>query len=254
MPNYMTDDDTEEYRGFTIRVKQDSDPMNPRDWDNFGKIWMFDRNYISPDEPPHRDPWESMIALYSELAGHYGYQHMCNVFCDARGYDMQIGNVAYEASRQPERFFKKLEEFAIVLPVYVYDHSGRTYSTRPFSCPWDSGQIGWTFISLADVRKEYGVKRITKAIREKATRMLVAELETYNQWASGDVWGYIVEDDEGDELDSCWGFYGMDAEASGLLEEARAVVDYHVEEARKAKQARTKTMIKNHVPLEVRAA
>ena len=33
----------------------------------------------------------------------------------------------------------------IILPLYLYDHSGITMSTGPFSCPWDSGQVGWIY-------------------------------------------------------------------------------------------------------------
>lgn len=33
----------------------------------------------------------------------------------------------------------------IILPLYLYDHGGITMSTGPFSCPWDSGQLGWIY-------------------------------------------------------------------------------------------------------------
>lgn len=35
-------------------------------------------------------------------------------------------------------------------------------------------------------------------------------LETYNQWAQGDVFGFVIEDSDGVEIDSCWGFYGFE--------------------------------------------
>jgi hypothetical protein len=39
---------------------------------------------------------------------------------------------------------------------------------------------------------------------------MAGEVETYSQWANGEVYGYDVQDKEGNSLDSCWGFYGID--------------------------------------------
>jgi len=33
----------------------------------------------------------------------------------------------------------------VILPLYLYDHGGITMSTGAFSCPWDSGQVGWIY-------------------------------------------------------------------------------------------------------------
>ena len=57
---------------------------------------------------------------------------------------------------------KKDHDIAVILPLYLYDHSGITISTEPFSCNWDSGQIGWAFVSKETVRKELDYKRIPK--------------------------------------------------------------------------------------------
>jgi hypothetical protein len=48
--------------------------------------------------------------------------------------------------------------------------------------------------------------------------VLRADVETYSQYVSGDVWGFVIEDAEGEEVDSCWGIYGM----GSCKEEARA--------------------------------
>jgi hypothetical protein len=56
--------------------------------------------------------------------------------------------------------------------------------------------------------------------------MLRAEVETLDQYITGTVYGYRVQDSEGEELASCGGFYGTSAEtlAEGLAE-ARAIVE-----------------------------
>lgn len=44
----------------------------------------------------------------------------------------------------------------VILPLYLYDHSGITISTGPFSCPWDSGQVGWIYAPKDTFRKATG--------------------------------------------------------------------------------------------------
>jgi hypothetical protein len=108
-------------------------------------------------------------------------------------------------------------ERCIALPLFLYDHSGITMSTQPFSCPWDSGQVGWIFVEREKVYKEYSAKRITKTIREKVVRILQQEVKTYDDYLTGEVYGYEVLKG-GETVDSCWGFYGRDHEKSGLME------------------------------------
>jgi hypothetical protein len=44
----------------------------------------------------------------------------------------------------------------IYLPLYLYDHSGITMSYKPFGCRWDSGQVGFIYMTAQDIKKEYG--------------------------------------------------------------------------------------------------
>lgn len=64
---------------------------------------------------------------------------------------------------------------------------------------WDVSLLGAVFVS----KKEW---RLTKSAR-KAAESLIKE---WNQYLSGDVWGYVIEDDDGNHIDSCWGFYGRE--------------------------------------------
>ena len=99
-----------------------------------------------------------------------------------------------------------LEKF----PLYCYSHSGVRLSLSPFSCPWDSGQIGFVL-----VRKD-----------EDNPRALAEGLvEEWNQYLSGDVWGYRIVDEDGNEADSCWGHYGREWCESQAAEALRAVID-----------------------------
>lgn len=168
--------------GFTYRlfIERDEDADSPRDWDNLGTIWHWHRRYDLGDG-------------------------------NAPGDVLESGNTFGDIARYMEKEYNA----AIVLPVYLYDHSGLRISTSAFSCPWDSGMVGIIWVSRADVLKEYGGKIITKKRRQVAISRLVGEVETYDQYLSGEVYGYIIdrfdaedEDAEPEELDSCWGFYG----------------------------------------------
>lgn len=113
----------------------------------------------------------------------------------------------------------------IGIKVWMYDHSGHCYAAadhNPFHCPWDSGQVGWIFISRADARARLGVKRLTKKHVDKIRDQLISEVSIYSEYVNGEVYGYTVYDPSGEEIDSCGGFYGSDREY--MLSEAKANV------------------------------
>ena len=132
--------------------------------------------------------------------------------------------------------FRDSEEYktaAIVLPLYLYDHSGITISCKPFSCPWDSGQVGYVYISKDKIRKEYSTKRITKALLERVTGYLVNEVKTYDDYLTGNVWGFVVEDEDGEVIDSCWGFIG---DVDNTFAEGKAAAESYLENETEQKQ------------------
>jgi hypothetical protein len=112
---------------------------------------------------------------------------------------------------------------ALVLPLYLLDHSGLRISTTPFSCPWDSGQVGWIYTTPARFA-ELGLDWDP----ERARRELLAEVETYGQYLAGDVYGFRLLEN-GEEISSCWGFFGTDWATNGLTDhlpdEARALLE-----------------------------
>lgn len=101
----------------------------------------------------------------------------------------------------------------IILPVYMYDHSGQTIQTTPFNSSWDSGQLGFIMTTRKAIQEMYNIKNITKKIRERAENELKSEIETLDMYLRGDVYGFKIEDKEtGEEIDSAWGFYGDTAD------------------------------------------
>lgn len=112
------------------------------------------------------------------------------------------------------------ERGAEVLPLYLYDHSGITMRTTPFSCPWDSGQVGLISIEPEVIEREWGA--VNEETRLKARNCMEQEVKTYDTYLTGGVCGFVITGfDEETEVDSCWGYYDTDT----CLEDACGVVD-----------------------------
>ena len=185
--------ETIQHEGFTIKIHPDEDAESPRtSCDNLGTMVCFHRRYNLGDK--HDLRWQD-FAGWAEIEAHLW----------------------------------KAMDAAVVLPLYLYDHSNITIRTTPFSCPWDSGQVGFIYVSKDAMRKEYG-KNITKERIANATEVLKGEVECYDTFLTGGYVGYVVEDEHGEHLDSCWGF----DDKAYCIEEAKGIVAYHVTKARQA--------------------
>jgi hypothetical protein len=88
-----------------------------------------------------------------------------------------------------------------ILNVYMYDHSGLTISTSPFSCQWDSGQLGFIFISKADIIANWG-EHTTETVM-KAVECMESEVKEYESYLRGEC--YLLEIQQGDEEPEIYG-------------------------------------------------
>ncbi len=145
------------------------------------------------------------------------YDNFGTMYCWHSKYN--LGDRHEFGKEYPEEFIDNMLKNAFHLPLYLYDHSGITMNTVGFSCGWDSGQVGWIFVSKEDVRKEFGVTRISAKLKERVYDLLRNEVKIYDYFLTGDVWGYeLVETTECSHcgetkeeiLDSCWGYCGQE--------------------------------------------
>jgi hypothetical protein len=173
-----------------IRIEQDEHYESPREWDNLGRMVCLHRRYNLGDKHSYSESsFDSWAELREELV--------------------------------------KEEKAVVILPLFLFDHSGISISCRSStfravdSAGWDWGQVGFIYATREDVLQTWSRKYITKKLLAKVEEILVGEVKTYDQCLTGDVWGYIIEDDDGEHLDSCWGFYGheyCEQEAQRALE------------------------------------
>jgi hypothetical protein len=218
------------------RVRYDCDPLNPRtEWDNLGTMVCWHNRHTLGDEQPSQDPDEYLETLARRIDP--DKMDRINDLINRQPWHTYPKPSSREAwlDEYKERYIERtLAEHYVILPLYLYDHGGITISTGRFSCPWDSGQVGFIYMTMDTARENWlnSTDKPDEETREAATRCLLAEVEEYDQFLTGEVYGYIVErvyyDEDGDveereELESCWGFFGREY----AEEEARSMAKHY---------------------------
>jgi hypothetical protein len=209
---------TEEYKGYQIEIHFDDQPESPRDWDNLGAMALFHPRYgleaVDTNGENVSDPAEFI------------YKAAIALLSDKRWPQDKIEE-DYELLQREEfiaKYLSLLERHMIILPVYCYEHGGLTIRTSPFSCPWDSNQLGWVYVTRKAVRGIWKKKAISPKVKAKVIENLVGEVELYDQFLQGQVFGFILFDGSEEEIDSCWGYYSEE----DLLHDARDYIDNHI--------------------------
>jgi hypothetical protein len=230
-----------------LEIHQDDDAANPRkEWDNLGTMICWHKRYDLGDK-------------------HY-YADSNEMFCDI----LNIEPESIEHISQSKRQEKIKESGIIILPLYLYDHSGITMSTGSFigkapHAEWDSMIVGYIYITKQKIEEngfddkwleKYKViypEQANKSIEEVIENMLKGEVEVYDQYLRGNVYGFVVKkrvkrfsiaaedlvnvtneahgyinkdlfleiatkEEELEEEDSCWGFYGSDIKENGIID------------------------------------
>ncbi|MHA1408848.1 MAG: hypothetical protein ACTSQY_00770 [Candidatus Odinarchaeia archaeon] len=121
----------------------------------------------------------------------------------------------YENEVKPD-----LETFkGVILPIFAYEHGNIKLKTSSFCDSWDSGQIGFIFVSDEKIKEE----NINKA---KAEEILKNEIKYLNKFLNNEVYAFSViliekcskcAHEFETVLNSCFGFYEEEyAEKEGL--------------------------------------
>lgn len=197
---------------------------------NAAHMVCWHRNYKLGDEMPSESPseWRERLACSLDDSLEERLERMA----DAIYNDIPYRGHRLHARSVREEIDKVLDRECVFLSVSMLDHSGLTlYEGRGshWSDPggWDSGQIGWMYMTRADILREFGGERLTRGKREQALRLMRAELSDYASYVSGDIYSMLVYEktpemfcDEFAEdlaelnlntVDSCCGFLGGDA-------------------------------------------
>jgi len=171
----MDDVRTVTHNGYIIHIQADDCPTSPREYDNLGIIIAFHRRYTLGDPHTYRSD-------------------------DFTGWaDMQA---------QIEKDYPG----AVILPVYMYEHSMVALSTRSFlgraqHAEWDSGRVGFIIATRERIKEFRGWDRLTAPRLVKIQASLANEIESYSKYLNGEAYGFQIEDPgTGDIIESCWGY------------------------------------------------
>ena len=165
---------------------------NPREWDNLGTILIS----------PNKSHW---LASPDDIVD----------------TSIRLGNNPYEhwENLRREQLNLKKSDIAIAYPITKYEHGDISLSLG-YKRGWDYGVVGFVYITKETLRKEYGVKRITKSLIECAENRLQSELDMLTAWLNGECYGWQIKEyalddggldwEEVDTLDDCWGYLCRD--------------------------------------------
>jgi len=186
----------EEYRGYRICREPDEEPIDPRTYSQLGIMYCGHRKYNLGDV--------EINSLREFLTGIIPFD--IDDWTEEEALDWVEDNVLY-------------------LPLYLYDHSGLTMSTKEFASVWDSGQVGYIAVTKKRIKEVMNWQRLTKKREAEVYNILRGEVEEYDYYLRGDIWIWFVEDPSGEILEACGGFYGDD---KSYLEEARSLIDQEI--------------------------
>lgn len=207
---------------------------SPREWDNVGTMICWHRRYKLGDEHKYNSPSEAIADLWQDHASEDEKRDLALKLLrgmdreKVRDYVGEARRVHPYLSREGRRgvvykyiledYFSdcpedlELPPSIYYLPLYLYDHGGITMSTGGFSCPFDSGQVGFIYCTEEKAKKE-GIDTAN------VERILKGEVNTYDQYLRGEVYQVIAYD--GDEItDSVTGYYSLE----DAISEAKSMI------------------------------
>lgn len=173
---------TYEHHGLNITIAYDTCPENPREEDNLG--WMI--GFVNG------------VAVINE-------------------YD----------SPNPKRLDGGVDELMEILradgmveyvPLIYYGDNDLNFGKEEY---WDEDNFAIIAAFRRGIERDLGWKRLTQERRLEIRKVLEDEVRTYMKYMRGEVYGFIIEHDNGDKVDACWGFYDIDE----CKKEAESVVN-----------------------------
>lgn len=172
-----------------LEITYNSDSNSPREWSNLGKFIVISGRYNSPDND------ETFISIVKETSQ------------NATSQENHIDLIKKEIEDLGDKVL-------YITPICRYEHGGVAYSigTRH---GFDYSNNGFYIVT------EETLKGICEPLSsdEEYEKQISNEIETYNQWVNGEVYAFILYDENGEQEDSCCGFYAIEDIKEYLPEE-----------------------------------
>ena len=168
-------------------IEREKCPVSPREDDNLGYFITIERNYNSPDK---NEIIEDIITETGAIAD---------------DQDEHIKAIKREIKEQTD------ETVLEIYPVSKYEHSGVVYSLGT-SQGFDYSSNG--FYIVTKKRAE-----IIGTEPKDFEKVITAEIEMYNSYINGEVYRFTLFNKDGEEEDTCSGYYDIEDIREYLPEE-----------------------------------
>lgn len=170
-----------------LTISYDNYPSSPREWSNLGYFIVISKRYNSPDK---NDFLFNVIKNTGDIANN-------------QKHHIELIKKEIESSIN--------EKVLAIYPISMYEHSGINYSLGNRH-GFDYSNNGF-YIVTDKTKAELGVEE------KDFEAVIKAELDWYNQYCNGEVYEFVLYDEEGNIKDSCSGFYSIDDIKDYLPEE-----------------------------------
>ena len=168
-----------------------------------------------------------------------------NVFlvADHRDFYVLPPNTKRGSGWDLESVYNEYNKTHHVFSLEAYIHSGVVLAlANEGNFPdmeWDVSRLGLVFVAKSE-----------KRLRSSARKLAIGLIGEWNIYLSGEVYGYRILDKDGNDVASCYGFYGEDA----VREEAKAEADGVYSDIVKKHTEKKCAEITNRAPLSKRSS
>ncbi len=216
----------ETYKDCTIRIVQDDGPPeDPRkDYDHVGTLTPYDNGEVR--DLRHYDRRQLLFWGLSERQRKIREALAGKPFTEPGTFVCDINGVPDPDLALPEPTLDELIELAsvdhVIIP-YNWDRSGYGKSFYETD-DWDNC-TGYAHMALDTALANWS--GTDDEVRKVAKDCLRAEIEVLDNWAQGNVAGWIAETPDGETIESVWGYYPDKSpnEWEYLINEARSHID-----------------------------
>lgn len=210
--------ETVEYKNCTIKIYQDTDAQSPDEWQDDEIVLLgFNSRYF----------WVERKGFTQE-----------EIIDAISGGKYEDGSINSEARELIKKFW--------IFELSLYVHSGTTVRLGESAGPCGPGRTRYVEPmekldrEEAERRAGEGVVLISKKearTKKEASKRAQGIVGAWDQYLNGEVYGFKTETPEGEELDSCWGFYGDDGIEQIKSEGKSSIDDWIIEEEKKNAKA-----------------
>jgi L-rhamnose mutarotase len=151
-----------DYKDYSIFIDRD-ESCHPRNNDNVLTMAVWHNEYILGDVRPEVSPDKFKKFLLEEFLDDIAEQEVETLW--------------------QKNFYS--------CPLYLYSHGGITISREPFGCAWDSGQIGFMYVSKKDAEKKLDLKPDQNWF-EILDKVAANEIRDYDNYLQGNGWVYKI--------------------------------------------------------------